>query len=309
MSNCAPLVRNWTYEASRPSALVHLLRLKSRLTGRVAPPERRPLRPVEARDRWNGLFLYAPDGRLSPAQEFAVDRIAGLRGASAVVCATDRLEDVPLDQFAKVDALYWKALPGFDFSAYALLLEEVARLSPGADLYLQNDSVLGPFGDVDALIDAMPWRVGGFMASSAVENHLQSYALFFRGVDRALVSRLAPVLSTHWAYDNWRNVVNLQETCLARVASRSESVGALWYAPGANAALPSLADVLRVKLGVGRADVLRSDDPSLRDATALLDQGFPFLKRSLFTRNLRFQSRDALDAFLAAQGHPPMEAM
>lgn len=309
MSAAAPLVRNWTYRPSSPGPLVRLSRWKSLLTGRVAFPAHAALRRIGRQDRWNGLFLYLPDGRITPSQRFTVERLIGLSGASAVVCATPHPDHVPVAQLTGVDALYWKGLGGFDFSAYALLAHEVAQHSPGATLYLQNDSVLGPFGDVDALVATMPWRVGGFLASSAMENHLQSYALVLRNVDHGLLSRLAPALSTRRAYDHWRDVVNLQETRLARLAGRSESVGALWYAPHAHEGAPRLWEAAVAKFGRSSEAQRPTSDPSLRDAPELLGQGFPFLKRSLFTRNAHLQPRAPLDAFLAAQGHPPLDPL
>ncbi|UZK65050.1 hypothetical protein [Sphingomonas sp. M1-B02] len=215
---------------------------------------------------------------------------------------------MPLALLDKADALYWKGLVGFDFSAYALLLDEIVLKSPGADVYLQNDSVLGPFGDLEVLIASMPWRVSGFMASSGAQNHLQSYALFFRRVDPALMSGLSAIFSKRWAYDRYRDVVNLQETRMASVAARHASVGAAWYAPCVHEDAPSLSAIIRHKFGIADASPRRTRDPSLCDVEDLLAQGFPFLKRSLFTRNVDLNPRAPLDAFLAQQGHPPMDA-
>ncbi|MDO8903179.1 hypothetical protein [Hydrogenophaga sp.] len=40
-------------------------------------------------------------------------------------------------------ALYWKTETGSDFSACAVALSELARLSPGADVWVKNDPVFG----------------------------------------------------------------------------------------------------------------------------------------------------------------------
>jgi hypothetical protein len=92
------------------------------------------------------------------------------------------------------------------------------------------------------------------------------------------VAALAPVLPEGRACNRYRDVVKLQETCFARVAARAMNVGALFHA----------------------AD----GDPSLDAAQRLVEQGFPFLKRSLLGRYAHRQDAAALRAFLAAQGHP-----
>lgn len=299
------LVRDWTYQPSKPSALVRLMRLRSQARGWKPPPAWQVIRPIEPAQRWNMLFLYAPDGRLRAGQQDSLARLRNLRGRSAVVFASASPSDLP-DVVDGADALYWKGLSGFDFSAYAFMLQEVARHSPGADLYLQNDSVLGPFGDIDSLIEAAPWRLTGFLGSSAMENHLQSYALLFRGVDLELVEALEPVLSSRRALDSWKDVVCRQETRLARTASRSGcSVGALWFAPGAHEAETPLLGAAAMKAGLVRRAEQKVADPSLCNAADLIEEGFPFLKRSLFGRNQRFQERRRLERLLSLQGLSP----
>ncbi|TPG08123.1 hypothetical protein EAH84_14210 [Sphingomonas oligophenolica] len=215
---------------------------------------------------------------------------------------------MPEELLAMADAIYWKALSGFDFSAYALMLRAVAERSSGADLYLQNDSVLGPFADVDELLARAPWDLSGFMGSAALENHIQSYAFLVRGVDDATVDRLASVMSTRWACNRWRDVVNLQETRFARVAAVGMSVGALWFAPRAGDGEIGLATAMKRKLARSSTKPVIADvrDPTLVAGLELVSAGFPFLKKSLFGRNRALQDANALAAFLAAQAHPPV---
>lgn len=305
MAPPTPLVRNWTYQPSEPSALVRLVRLCSQAKGWKPPPAWKAIRPIVPARRWNMLFLYLPDGRLTAGQHDTLARLRDLRGRSAVVFASESPSNVP-DVLNETAALYWKGLSGFDFSAYAIILQEVARQSPGADLYLQNDSVLGPFGDIDELIEAAPWRLTGFLGSSSMENHLQSYALVFRHVDLELVGALEPVLSTKRALDSWGDVVCRQETRLARTAWRSgSSVGALWFAPRAHEIEKPLLAAAAAKLGLAASTEDIVADPSLCNAADLLEEGFPFLKRSLFGRNQRFQQGTSLETLLDRQGLSP----
>ena len=95
-------------------------------------------------------FVYTPDGSLSAAHRYTLDRLRSLAGGVAVICATGERGKVPAELNGLADAVYWKGLGGYDFSAYGLAVREIAARSPGADLLLLNDSVLGPFGDLDA---------------------------------------------------------------------------------------------------------------------------------------------------------------
>lgn len=303
MTRTNDLQRDWDYRPSKPSLLTRAMRLRSRIRGWSCAPDWMALRPITSAARWNGLFLFAPDGRLDPTQVETVRRLSTLDGRMAVILAAPTLAACDDPVFESAQALYWKALGGFDFSAYSIFLQEVATRSPGALLYLQNDSVLGPFGDVDRLIAGMKWRTGGFLASAAMENHIQSFAFVLRDVSPAFVRTLRPVFPLQRALEDWRDVVCRQETRFARIAARGGSVGALWYSDHPRAAEPGLVQtfVQRVR---GRTELHDVRDPSLVAATTLLESGFPFLKRSLFGRNARFQDREHLVALLRTHDHP-----
>jgi len=270
--------RLWTFVPSRPPFIGRLSRAKSALTGWGPPPLHQVLRPPDPATRWNCYFLYLPSGQLTPAHLYTLDRLRALPGKLLAICATPQPASVPA-ALADADALIWKGLSGYDFSAYALALRAIASGSPGADLFVMNDSVLGPFADLDRLFASAPWALTGFTASAMFENHIQSYAFLLRGVTGETVRALDQVMPAHRACDRYRDVVNLQETRFARFAARRMSVGALWHANDGS-------------------------DPSLDAAAWLLGQGFPFLKRSLLGRYARLQDEAALTAFLVAQDHP-----
>lgn len=276
------LLRNWSFVPSTPAMSVRLARLKTAMTGLRPAPLNQALRPIEARARWNGYFLYLPDGLLSEAQRFTLARLRAMHGGLFAVCAAPEPAMVPHELRDVCDAIYWKGMTGYDFSAYSVAVREVSSRSPGADLFLMNDSVLGPFDDLDAVLRDAPWRLTGFTAWSAFEHHVQSYALFLRNVRPALVSGLRSVLLRRTAFNHFQHVVNWQESRLARVASRSMDVGALWFEP-------------RFEAG----------DPSLTRAVPLLDAGFPFLKRSLAGGKLAHRADQAqLRRLLEERGHP-----
>lgn len=278
--SASELCRDWNFVPSRPTLLSRLSRAKSFLTGFRPTPPHRALLPVAPRQRWSCYFLYLPDGRLTAAHRFTLKRLrelpGGLLAIGAAPCAKDL---VPLED--SVDALYWKGLSGFDFSAYSLALAEVSRRSPGADLLVMNDSVLGPFGDIEAAIGRAPWDLTGFTASWLFENHLQSYAFHLREVTPERIRAFGSAIPRRMALGSYRNVINVQETRFARLAARRMRVGAMWYARG-----PEL------------------HDPSLQCALDLASAGFPFVKRSLLGRYSHFQDRGAIEALLASHGHP-----
>lgn len=275
------LQRDWTFVRSRPNLVARLSRLKSAIMGRRPPPPHLVLKPVTERPRWNVYFVYLPDAVLTPAHLFTINRLRALDGGLLVVCATPEPRDMPAALDGLADALIWKGLSGYDFSAYAIALRAIAAHSPGADAFVMNDSVFGPLVDPTPLLAQARWDLTGFTASSAVENHLQSYAFLLRDVTAGRLAAFGPALPADHAYDRYRDVVNLQETRFARLAARHMSVGALWY-----------------------ADAGRIGNPSLATATALLDAGAPFLKKSLLGHYASLQDEAGLRTRLAIRNHP-----
>jgi len=274
------LVRDWTFRPSSPDLRTLWRRWLAR-RHRAAMPAWEAIRPVAPRPRWIVYFIYLTDGGLSDAHRFTLARLRADGAGLAVVCATPRRDMVPAELLHGVDALYWKALPGFDFSAYAVALGEVARHSPGADVLVLNDSVFGPFVPVAQLWSAMRWDLTGLTASGQVENHIQSYAFMLRDWNAAKLSALRSIFPQDHAFDDYRHVVAVQETRFARTAARTMSVGALWY-----------------------GEVHRCADPTIFAAQALVAAGFPFVKRGLISKHVRFVDRDAILALLRAMDHP-----
>ncbi len=276
MKDVPGLVRHWAYVPSRAPLAIQSKRMGIRLLRRRPFPATRVLAPVDRAPLWAIYFVWLPDGRLTDHHRFTLAQLSTFGFWCMVVCATPRPEDVP-GELADADALVWKALPGYDFSAYATGLEAIAASSPGADVLLLNDAVYGPFADPSPVLRSAPWALTGFTASvDEYENHLQSYALFLRVVTPARVAALAPGLTTRFAYGGFSDVVLEQETRLTRMAARSMSVGALYFNPP----------------GSGLAD------PMVHVPLELVRAGFPFLKRSLAGRLQALCPPDALAAVL-----------
>lgn len=248
-----------------------------------ALPAWHALRPIHhAAEGWIGYFIYAPQGQLLPHHRFTLHRLRALPRRLAVVLACPDRASVPLDQLAGVDALYWKALPGYDWSAYALLVAEVARASRGTALLLLNDSVLGPLGDLEALLPRLArWDAASLTSSNQIENHLQSYCLHFSAADEQAQASMAAVFPLRRCLSERLDVVLCQETRWARLASRGMRLGSLLHV----------------------AAVAKSD-LTLQRPLMLLRSGLPFVKRSLLRQRLAPELRQQLQAVLAEHDHP-----
>lgn len=275
------LSRNWTFVPSPVPRWQHRQHIEKFFRHAQRKPRWHEIKPLAPRDRWAVYFMYCPDGVLSGVHEFTLSRLRDIGMPLLVVCASPSPELLPARLAGYCDALFWKDVPGYDFSAYALALSRISRVSPGADVFVMNDSVYGPFADLRELLAQSSWDLTGFTASSQVTNHIQSYAFLLKGVDRMRMAKLATVFFPFTAFSDSGVVISLQETRLARVAARSMDVGAFWF-------------------GDAR-DVV---DPTLVRPIELLDAGFPFLKRSLLGKHRSFIERDRVLAQLERHGHP-----
>jgi lipopolysaccharide biosynthesis protein len=229
-------------------------------------------------------FMYLPQGQLSSQHRFTLDRLASEDARLMIVCACPPNHPVLTELREQCDALCWKAMNGYDFSAYAVGLTELVRHASGSDVMVLNDSMLGPFAPLVPFIEHAPWRLTGLTASALEENHLQSFAFVVRKLDAQFLHAVSPVLSTRWSYNTGNGVILQQETRLARVAYRHMSVGAYWYTDGSQYL-----------------------DLCLNCPEQMLDAGFPLLKRSLFYKFAQgFQDPPAMQALLRRLGHPAL---
>lgn len=273
------LIRDWTYSPSPVAPRLALSRLlRMTMLRRPAPPHRVLTAAVPA-TRWSVYFAFLPDGRAADYHRFTLARLAAEPGRLLGVVASPTAEAVPVEFRDACDALIWKGLGGFDFSAYALALRHLAEASPGADLFVMNDSVFGPFASPAQTLADAPWDLAGFTASSLFENHVQSYAFQLRAASPARITALA--LPRRTAFDRYMDVVICQETRLARHAARTMSVGARWFAPHE-----------------------RVRNLSLERGVEMSGRGVPFVKRSLLARYADLQDRNAVLALLETHGHP-----
>jgi hypothetical protein len=271
----------WDYRPSEPDLRIRLKRVAARLFHERPRPASAPIKPAAPQERWVAYFAFLPQGVLSDAHRFTLGRLRDEGCRVLVICATPEVSMVPQELRRYADALYWKALEGYDFSAYTLALEVIAERSPAADVLILNDSMFGPFHPVLPYLRGARWDLMGFTGSALNENHLQSYGFILRSVHAARLAQLRDVFFADKAFDRADQVIWAQELLLARRASRHMTVGACWYSDGATV-----------------------DDPCLRRPIELVGAGFPFMKKSLLGKMARFQDPERVRALLCAQGHP-----
>lgn len=246
-----------------------------------ARPPARAIRQLSSRSLWTAYFIYSPDGTLQEHHRFTLAHLRDEGFAIFVIYASPSPNAIPEELHRYADALYWKGMSGYDFSAYTLALEMLCQYSPGTDLLLMNDSMYGPFRSLRHDVETARWRVTGYTAVAQDDNHIQSYAVIFRNLDEKLLEALRPVMHSDKAFSSCRAVVKHQEIGMARAAARCVPVGAYWYADGS---------------GVS--------DPCLQAPFELLAGGFPFLKRSLLGKMRVFQNVEQTRQTLAGLGHP-----
>lgn len=274
------MIKNWDFVANHVSYRLRKHYIKLFLTGMQRKPAFKELKTIYAQPRWIIYFIYSPTGTLSPTHYYTMSRLRDSGISLLIVCAARSPMEIPADVYKFADALIWKALSGFDFSAYTLALWAISKKSPHSDVFVQNDSVFGPFSEFKYDFSNLSWDLTAFTASCEESNHLQSYAFFMRNVCSLTMTKLSTVFFPFVAFDSFRDVVLLQELRFARVAARHMTVGAFWFEKD------------------------RSVNPVLVRPFELIDAGFPFLKRALLGKNSEFQKLDEVKTKLYELNHP-----
>lgn len=232
------------------------------------------------------LFVtFAAEPRIKP---HALEHIAALVAAGIRVIMIVNT-DVPADRLAIDGGLLERANGvairqnlGFDFGAWAHVLELCGDTSHWSRLFLVNDSVVGPLeaGDFGRMIERIRQSnadVVGLTEALAPVRHLQSYFLVFGA--RAL--RGGAVRRIFGRMRNWPTKMQVIDVYESRLTALFEAEGLR-----CEALFPSLS-----------GDLLSSDDTSLR-WTELVRRGFPYLK----TRVIAAHPHDPqIKAWLAAR--------
>jgi lipopolysaccharide biosynthesis protein len=211
------------------------------------------------------LVTYSPDGWLKPHVRHCIEslRLEGI--APVLVLNTDEACKFDnADLLSYVDGLFIRQNRGYDFAAWAHIIQLHRELLDATILYLINDSIIGPFdraafSKLMQRIRSSEADVIGLTESMDRGWHLQSFFLAFKR--RALQST---------------TFVNFFENVVCCVQKR-DVISAYEL---------RLAPVLK-RAGLGCEPMFRAIN---RDNTAtlhwrqLIDLGFPFMKAELLRR-------------------------
>ncbi|MEY3252916.1 MAG: hypothetical protein RL227_1889 [Pseudomonadota bacterium] len=280
------LVRDWRFVPDpAPAWVQRRARLAWWLFAQPFPAHA-VLRGASPRSQWVVYFSYCPDGVLATHQRFALQRMRDEGLAVLVVCATPGADRLPPELSASTglaDALIWKALPGYDFSAYRVALAHLAQVCSGSRVLLLNDSVWGPLSPLSPWLERTPWELTGFTSSATWGPHIQSYAWIVRASTPDFLEAVRKVMPARRCLNRFDDVVLAQELGLAAAAARQMTVGSFFHGDG---------------VFVG--------NPMLERPAELLQAGLPFLKRALLGKHAGRLSREAVLSLLSEAGHPPV---
>ena len=148
----------------------------------------------------NELCLFVAHAPLGTLSEYTLEYIQGLRetGISVLVCMTTENRNMPVDPCVSevADGLVLRQNLGYDFAAWADMLQHFPQVWQAERLYFVNDSITGPFRPLDEMIANIRAANAGFFAltdCSIGSYHLQSF--FFGWSGKNLRS---PVLREFW---------------------------------------------------------------------------------------------------------------
>lgn len=217
------------------------------------------------------FVLHAPLGQ---ASEYTLHYLQKLResGLKLIVCAVADTTALPVQArlFLTSDALILRQNGGYDFAAWADMLEIFPNLWHSKRLFFANDSVIGPFQSLEPIISKIRNQNSGFFALSECTNtgyHAQS---FFFGWN-------ATNLLCEGLQKFWRDVI-----C---EAEKIEVI--LNYEYGISKLSPNLPDRTQ-QIVFGMKTIFCVDprqmsciNPTHNSWKYLLSVGFPFVKTDL----------------------------
>ena len=173
------------------------------------------------------LFVtYSPDGWLKPHVRHYVDSLRREGIAVALIVNTDmawKFRDS--DLMSCVDGLFVRQNKGFDFAAWAHVLQLRPETREATILYLINDSLVGPidqtkFTEILRKIRASKADVIGLTENLARGWHLQSFFLAFK--PRALRSTpFISIIERIVCYEDKLDVITDYELRFATVFKRA----------------------------------------------------------------------------------------
>lgn len=210
------------------------------------------------------IFMsYAPQGVMPEHSRFHARAWAEAGFVVVIVLNTDSFDlDVPIDDLDFASGVLVRENRGYDFGAWASVLQQLPAVRTAELVTLANDSMYGPLDTFGRMLDrvrAMDADVIGAVESLEFRRHFQSFLLFFK----------PPALHSSAFWRFWRRV---------RAGGRITAV--YRYELG-------LVETLE-RAGLRCAALFRSVDsrnPTLTRWRALIEEGLPYLKIALLRKN------------------------
>jgi len=232
---------------------------------------------------WAIYFCYLPNGKLNGIHKYTLTQLKQQGFSILVVCACPDFNNAPQFKDYNIDGLVLKELKGYDFSGYTAGLSYLADQDRDYDVVVLNDSILGPFGNLNTLFRSSPWQLTGCLNYDVIENHIIGFCFSFKNFNKKTLQSLSSIFTAKISYNSQGPVCLLQETRLAAVASKKMTVGSILCPP----------------------DGIKAHNYLMGNPVGLLDIGFPFIKRSIFEKRAHlFLNQDYYLSILEELGHP-----
>jgi hypothetical protein len=165
------VVSNWTFTPSKVGWRLFGKRIVTFFRRGRRMPKHAVLKEIVPRSQWICYVMFSADRSISPAQRYTLNALKSSSAGLMVVIISPSAKDIPLDLPHLADALYWKENSGWDFPAFAVALNAIGRLSPGANVFVLNDSVYGPFCNVSRFFQEAKWDLTGITAGGQSTSH------------------------------------------------------------------------------------------------------------------------------------------
>lgn len=242
---------------NRSSALLRIRRLLHRLTDAESAPSFTILKDARPNDKWVLFFCYLPENEITYDHYHTIKNLRSKNYSLMIVAAATNPSVLEKRLSDLCELLIIKDLKGYDFSGYSIGIRHILKTSYNANILVLNDSVIGPIKDIFKLLEDSPWGLTGLTSCEIRENHIQSYAFMFKNINIDKFNKLSSVFPKNICYSRYMAVVRMQESRFARIAAKHMTVGSIWHS---------------------------KDDMTVHDPLYLIEQGFPFLKKSLFSK-------------------------
>lgn len=160
----------------------------------------KPLRTLSSDISQQEVCLFVTHAPLGQVSEYTLHYLHALRDHDLriVLCPIVQDLDMPLqsEMVDMADSVIPRLDGGYDFAAWADLLQISPSLWDARRLYFVNDSLVGPFSQITSIVNQIRDRDAGFFALSECTNSSYHAQSFFFGWNRTNLS--SPLLRAFW---------------------------------------------------------------------------------------------------------------